>query len=842
MVSLPKLARLSVAEARARLEEKLSTARERLRPCRDGVRFDPDRFRRNLRRLLPGANPGAIRALEQQHSDFVARIADRVRTRVDQIESNRLHLLWHPADLTPPVDWHRDPKVPSFRWPADRFYADIDYHAADVPDVKFVWELNRHQFFADLGADWLIRQRAASADRLRQYLLSWIDQNPPYHGVNWTSALEVAVRAISWLWSLAQTADWSGWTEGDLTRIAHCLTDHARYLVRHLSLYSSPYNHLMGEAAGLYWIGQGLRGLVPEAKRWRERAAWVFRRYANDQFGPDGFTVEQATGYHFFTLGFLVLVQQTAERLADGRLAELLRPVVHRAFRAGAAFAGPDGRWPAIGDIDLARSLPVIHPNLDEFWDFRSLCNLGAVLFEDPEIYFPEAGPSEEAYWLLGPKSVEAYRRLEARAVPVAKASPLRPIGLCSPVIWSRGDSTKPGRKARVGYAHYGGRFLLDCAPIAGGLFPDDTPSAAHGHLDLLQVLVWLDGKPVVVDTGMTSYRREHPLFRYQRSAAGHNTIEVVGCPWAEYAGGLAWRRAIQPDRLDLRYLFSEELGVATAEIRLPGGGRLRRTVASFASDGIWVVDELRTGPKLSTVDRPDRPSNRFQHLYSSRRERPKTPPARSTQRASTEFASRRPCDPRELRWYWHPAETVDSFDGDPSAVLAANRNAGSNRRNGNLISPSMMPRVLRARWGGVMCRVWMGGWDQVRTEHCLAKDDESDPAGWRSLGYGHQQPGSQISIAARPTSRHAVAVTWFGLNEPRAALRIGPYEFDLGLRVPAVERFGIHSPGEEMTWFLPDGAQWVVALAVGNIAACSERAVAVEGVGELTVLRWSVP
>ena len=98
------------------------------------------------------------------------------------------------------------------------------------------------------------------------------------------------------------------------------------------------------------------------------------------------------------------------------------------------------------------------------------------------------------------------------------------------------------------------------------------------------------------------------------------------------------------------------------------------------------------------------------------------------------------------------------------------------------------------------------------------------------------------MSIAASQIARHAVAVTWFGLTEPRAALRIGPYEFDLGLQVPARERFGIHSPGEEMTWFLPEEGQQVVALAVGNIAACSDHAVSVEGIGELTVLRWSVP
>ena len=55
--------------------------------------------------------------------------------------------------------------------------------------------------------------------------------------------------------------------------------------------------------------------------------------------------------------------------------------LLHKAYRAGMAFRPPNGRWPAIGDVDSARSIPVHH---DDFWKFDSLCSVGAVLFDDP--------------------------------------------------------------------------------------------------------------------------------------------------------------------------------------------------------------------------------------------------------------------------------------------------------------------------------------------------------------------------------------------------------------------------------------------------------------------------
>ncbi|HIP96579.1 MAG TPA: hypothetical protein EYH32_05115, partial [Anaerolineae bacterium] len=204
--------------------------------------------------LLQGVKRDQLPHLKQYWPPFDDAIRQRSRARAQAALSGSWPLLGFPVDLAGTVDWHRDPRT-GYRWPRT-FYADVPLGGLpDGVDVKYVWELARHQYAVELARAWLFGHGQQYASRARELILDWIDQNPLYEGVHWTSALEVAMRAISWIWTLATLADWDGWQDADLQRIAASLADHATYLEHHLSLYSSPYNHLIGEATALYLIG-----------------------------------------------------------------------------------------------------------------------------------------------------------------------------------------------------------------------------------------------------------------------------------------------------------------------------------------------------------------------------------------------------------------------------------------------------------------------------------------------------------------------------------------------------------------------------------------------------------
>src|SRR2546430_2134468 len=84
------------------------------------------------------------------------------------------------------------------RW----YWADYDLVHSSAVDPKVIHELNRHQHLPRLAkAFFLTGEERYAAEALAQ-MESWIEQNPRWNGVNWQSSLEIAVRAMSWMWTI----------------------------------------------------------------------------------------------------------------------------------------------------------------------------------------------------------------------------------------------------------------------------------------------------------------------------------------------------------------------------------------------------------------------------------------------------------------------------------------------------------------------------------------------------------------------------------------------------------------------------------------------------------------
>lgn len=518
--------------------------------------------------LLPGHSRSELSRLESNPLGLFPFWARQAGDRADRFLEGDWTLLGRAVILRGEVNWHRDPGG-EYEWPR-RFYGTVDLlQTSERQDVKFVWELNRHQFLVELSRAWLIAERPAAARRARELLLDWIQKNPLYEGVNWTSALEAAMRGINWMWTLAALSDWTGWEPGDLPIIAGALSDHAEFLLGHLSFYSSPYNHLIGEATGLVVLGTWMEGIADRATVWRRRGIEVLRAHTRRQFYSDGFCVEQAVGYHYYTLGFLTHATIMAEQC--GTLFPELSPVLHSAWRAGAALRQPGGDWPALGDVDSARSIPV-YP--DNYWDFRGLCSLGAVLHSDSDVAASAERPGQELYWMLGSPGIDRFEKLPKTSRPCRAVLPDSGYAVaCS-------DSGKTADWA-----------LFDCGPVGDGVHPDDTPSTAHGHADFLQVLLVQGGEPLLVDPGMPSYFGPRQWERYFRSSGAHNTIEVEGLPAARPAGRLAWSNVCQPE--GLATAFEDDVWWMRGAIRISAGVVITRELLGVSDAGLWIADRI---------------------------------------------------------------------------------------------------------------------------------------------------------------------------------------------------------------------------------------------------------
>jgi hypothetical protein len=267
-----------------------------------------------------------------------------------------------------------------------------------------------------------------------------------------------------------------------------------------------------------------------------------------------------------------------------GRPLEALEQAVHGAYCAGAAFMQPDGHWPAIGDVDSARSIPVA---TDDFWDFRSLCSLGATLFNDASLKQPETKQSEEVYWLLGCDGLRALHGLENSAAPSAVVLP---------------DSGYSVARRRNEW------LLLSAGPIAAGVHQDATASTAHGHADALQLLFCWSGRPVLIDPGMPSYSGPRDWVDHFRGAEAHNTIQIDGVSQVERAGRLAWSHAQQVPKLEAN--LSERAWLAHTRAQWKPRERnnstdivvLERFVLCLPEVGLWIADWVESDrPRSAT-------------------------------------------------------------------------------------------------------------------------------------------------------------------------------------------------------------------------------------------------
>lgn len=514
--------------------------------------------------LIPGSCEEQISQLRSAHGSLFASLLDQTKSEADRVLQGQIELLGESISLED-LDWHRDP-LSDYRWPRD-FFGDVQIYELPA-DVKYVWELSRHQFLTPLAQTWLFTGDDRYSQRCRQLWLDWIDENPLYVGVNWTSGLEVALRSISWLWMLAATSRWEGWRQDEsASKLIASLADHAHFLRHHLSHYSSPYNHLIGEASALLMLAFVLSD-HDDASDWKKVAHDVLVKQGPRQFYGDGFTVEQATGYHFFTLGFFLQAVSAARRLElplDG-----LTPSLARATHAATVFERPDGTWPCIGDLDSARSIPLAH---DHFWDFRGICAAAATLLDCSDVGARYKDEADETFWLAG---IEGVRQLQA---------------------FGRGPTTSSlNVLPQAGYASWsneqGDWAMLDCGPVGDGVHADETMSVAHGHDDALSVHLTYRRQHVLQDSGMLRYAGSRDWVDYLRSEHAHNRVVIEGLSGMHNAGRLAWNRVVQ--QTDLTTDSHSDFVVMRGNLRLPNSVRIQRCLVAGTECGIWVVDWVR--------------------------------------------------------------------------------------------------------------------------------------------------------------------------------------------------------------------------------------------------------
>jgi hypothetical protein len=513
---------------------------------------------------LPHESPSeTLTLLERHFPGYVPAI----RAAADAVCRNELSLPGGSFRFPEGIDWQKDP-VTGWRWPAIHRSRLGRYVGSERPvDLQVLWKLNRHPHFITLGIAYWLTGEDRYAETLCGQLQSWIDANPVQHGLNWHYGIDVALRLITWTVAFQFVRRSSAFRTGAGNAFLKSLYQQADFLSGHLQTRESPgdipNNHLLAELTGLLVVGSAFPEFR-EAAAWRSAGLDLLQRQLAEQTHRDGVNKEQATGYHRFVAELLLLIVARSRLGVVPRLSEL-ESTLERMLDYVMFATSPMGTAPMWGDCDYARALGLGHDK--SFWDFRPLLAMGAALFERADWKFVARRLDEEAFWWLGPTGLSRWEALAAR--PPANSSKAFPeSGLY--VI-------------RDGWSADGDVGVFRCGPFGLG----GELHCAHAHCDLLALQLWVQGEPLLVDSG--TYMYHGPWRDHFRLTAAHNTVKVGGCEQAVPLSHFNWQRLPQA-----RCKAWTETRV-TGVLAYPDGVEFQREVV-HPRRGVWKVIDGFTG------------------------------------------------------------------------------------------------------------------------------------------------------------------------------------------------------------------------------------------------------
>lgn len=292
-------------------------------------------------------------------------------------------------------------------------------------------------------------------------------------------------------------------------------------------------NHLFKNAVALVFAGVYFEGA--DAERWLHKGWEMLQRELVEQFLSDGGHYERSPMYHSIGLVDCLDVVNLLDH--SGLLVETqgiarLKDTARLAVAYLRALCLPDGDITLFNDAAFG-----IAPSPAQIFDYA-----GRVL--------GDALP-------LSCEAVETYELKESGYY-----------------VFGRG----------------GDRLVVDCGPIG----PDYQPG--HAHCDTLSYELAIDGRRLIVDSGVYDYEAS-PERAYARSTRAHNTVVVDGMDQSEIWGVFRVARRARPIRAALRTAGGAVVfeGAHDGYCRLPGRPIHARTI-TYDGRGEWVIEDRLTG------------------------------------------------------------------------------------------------------------------------------------------------------------------------------------------------------------------------------------------------------
>lgn len=451
------------------------------------------------------------------------------------------------------IDWHKDFKS-GYVWEESQFYLDVKVAPELGVEIKIPRELSRFQHIGLLASGSL----SESSHEFILEVIDWIVSNPYGYGVNWGCTMDVALRAINWIWGFRFFGQSIESYPEIISMLKISLHQHGCFIENNLEYYeSSTGNHYLSNIVGLIYIACAFPEF-PESDRWLLFGLQELVSEMNREVYNDGASHEGSTNYHRLVAELFLSSAALAERLPFIRRKGLrlvdpnqhkVRPalrnttktllnlndygsILPKEFYFGLSkmadftesLIKPNGLVPQIGDNDSARVHKLI-PNPK-----YNLLNHGSLIAGIRKLLSQRSSSSDldnfEANLLSGGIDLEK---------------------IVNPAIFT--DNILHN-DAGIAIMRKNRTFLLVTCGQNG-----QNGRGGHNHNDKLSFELNINGLDIIVDGGCPTYTANPKIRNKFRGTAAHSTLMAGGQEqdkWSDSMHGLFVLRERSFPRLEL--------------------------------------------------------------------------------------------------------------------------------------------------------------------------------------------------------------------------------------------------------------------------------------------------
>ncbi|PIE52208.1 hypothetical protein CSA37_07560 [Candidatus Fermentibacteria bacterium] len=445
-------------------------------------RFSGDSDREFLRAISSDSSPLTLLLKSGENSEEAFR----------KISEGQYRLFFAEEDYSGGFpDWFSDRKA-GYRFPV-KWSSLVRWESNRRYDCKVPWELSRMQFIPSLVGYSVSSGTKDGLVQAEKILNNWISENPWNRGINWVSAMEIALRGLNLLVYSAYA-----YREGlaDLKKLSEVIWKHI-HSINALELArpgNLRHNHILVSSALQILLCCSVRSRVTDS--YLKGACCILEEEILHQFRPDGGHFESSMNYHRFCLEavlilFLVLKNVPSETLHPSAFSLIensdILARLSNALQITEICMDTMGIIPSIGDSDDGR----------------------VFFYRD---YFSWQ-PSDHRYLK---EMAEQIPDLPEPSYRLSCTAPLFP-------------------HSGLGF-YQGEKYGLCCCST-----PVDIIAGGHAHSDKCSFLLQVRGHQVLTDPGTGCYTPDLKRRTVLRSAGSHNVFLIDGKDFMNYAPNRAF-------------------------------------------------------------------------------------------------------------------------------------------------------------------------------------------------------------------------------------------------------------------------------------------------------------